>query len=409
MTIRSYQYQVQALVTLDSVVNVERTAAQALGVADELSFEIETPSISRSGTDALSVSDDAFFIQLPGGVTSLDQSLGLTDNVEAEGFRLAVSSLDLSDLVDFRFAIFSREPADSLDVTDSVSFGFLIDAIDVTDALSLTQSVGKSFTVTVAQDLGVTDLAIYTATVNDLNLTQSVVWGYGYDASNSLQLIQAVNVIQGLTKGQSDSLAVTDSVAYYSESRCDRYSFKTNHGQGGVAPKERALNYRSRLYFQSIDTGEILQLKNPEMDDRRRVAYNRVNRRFFDGTADVYADAGWVTEETQVYTITALKADKLELLITFLSDNLGREIYLKDWVGVTWKVIVTNPGEVYTEDSEGYWTVDFTVEGSAMVGEYIITPESLTQSNSRSGSEWLRPVAESLSVSSELSYTIVPA
>jgi hypothetical protein len=84
------------------------------------------------------------------------------------------------------------------------------------------------------------------------------------------------------------------------------------------------------------------------------------------------------------------KRADLESLYTFLQDNLGREIIIKDWKGVTWVVVVTNPGDLYTEDSEGYWTLNFEVEGSAFDGEWFFSFLNLDETLSRAGSIYNR-------------------
>ena len=400
MTIRSYQYQVQALVTPGTGGEVTASVAQSLALSDGVEFLLNTELLSA--TETLSLFDQAVFLLLPGGVSTVIQDLSLSDSVQAFGFETVTDVLSLSDVATFDFADFPVSSRNDLDLTQQVEVGFLVRNLTATDTLAFTQLLGLSRDFAVASTLGVTDYASFTGVSSDLSLTDAAEWGYGYDAENTLTITQSLGVIQGLNKGLSHNLNVGQAVAYYMESRCNRVKFNSFHGSGGVEPKEKHLTYNGKLTLRSLDTGQLLELKNPETDDKRRLAFSRVNRKFFDGTVDIFSDPSWVTEETQIYTLTGLKREKLDTLFQFLLDNLGREILLRDWKGVTWIVIITNPGEVYTEDREGYWTVDFQVEGQAIMGEYVLDNPSLSDPISRSGSEWLRPGIADLSVSDQL-------
>jgi hypothetical protein len=109
-----------------------------------------------------------------------------------------------------------------------------------------------------------------------------------------------------------------------------------------------------------------------------------------DGSPDVYADDDWAVDQEQVYTVVATKRTDLDTVQSFLIDNLGREIVVKDWKGVSWIVIVTNPGEVYTEDNEGYWTLVFQTTGDSVDGELVYDRLGLLEDLSRAGSIWTR-------------------
>ena len=403
MTLRSFQFHVQALVTPVAGEIVDRSVTDELSLTDlaGLSYlrevsddliltDLASGVVGKFTENTIPFFDDAVFIFVPGGVITILDDLGLTDEVSLADVREVADPLNVTDVATFVFGTIRVPARSDLLLSDSVEYGYLIRNFHPVDTLGLTQLMGLARDFAVTQALGVTDEARFTGTSNVLGLTDVALFGKGKVASNQLIMTQSVDVIQGLNKGIAHELSLVQSVAYYSEAPCYRYAFKTFHGVGGVEPQEKALNYTSKLLMQSIDTGQLVELKNPETDDKRRLAFNRVNRRFFDGTADVFTDDAWVTEQTQVYTITGVKRETLDTLFQFLLDNLGREIVLKDWKGVTWIVMITNPGEVYTEDGEGYWTLDFEVEGAAIEGEYVIDPVSLVQDPSRAGSLWVR-------------------
>jgi len=229
---------------------------------------------------------------------------------------------------------------------------------------------------------------------NNLGLTDSAEWGFGYDASNAFGFTVSTTVNKVLNPEISHALGLNQAVTYYVESSCARKTHNMFHGLGGTAPSAKKPQYKNTLFLQSFATGEVLQLRNPESDNTRRIAFNRVNRTYFDGSSDIFSGVGDAVEESQLYTITAVKRTDLDFLMDFLSNELGREILLKDWRGVSWRVVVTNPGEVYTEDNEGYWTLNFDVEGVALDGEYAIQQLGLSQELGRNGSIWTRQGVE---------------
>jgi hypothetical protein len=63
---------------------------------------------------------------------------------------------------------------------------------------------------------------------------------------------------------------------------------------------------------------------------------------------------------------------------------------------VTWNVVITDPGQLYAEDQEGYWTVDFEVVGEALDGEFVPQELALTHEVSRAGSIWTRSVEDTV-------------
>jgi len=404
MTIRSYQYQVQALVSPGSGGEVTASVAQSVVLSEVVVYSVNT--VDLSVVDPLDLLESASALFLPGGQDNVVQSLGVSDFADSTLHPTVIQSLGLSDAAAGTVQDLLQSPRDVLSLESVATFGFKVRNLTVSQSLAVTDSVSRVSAPVATQSLNLTQHASFTDIKQSLTLTQVVTWGYGYDALDTVVLQQVLDVNQVLNKTMVDPLGVVQSVGWFVETRCGRYQFQQFHGAGGVAPKDKKLNYASTFTLRSLDTGEFLELRNPETDNRRRYAFNRVSRNFFDGTTDSYTDPQWATEDTQIYTIVALKRDKLEALHTFLSANLGREVLLRDWKGVTWTVIITNPGEVYTEDGEGRWTVDFEVEGVAIEGEFVLDRPQITGEVSRSGSIWVRAAQSGLSISERVNLTL---
>lgn len=387
MTIRAYQYTVQVLVTASGF---NYTVEQDLGLTQEA-----TDGVRRNVTQDLGINDGVSLLQFAGNSDSIEQELNLTQEAKAFGYETVENELGLTQNAS-REVFGTKVVPQALNLTSTAEFGFAVKNVSPENELGLTQEAVITFTPNITSNLNLSSIAFRAWTAsNDLGLTQTVSAGVGYNVESDLDLTSTVFLNKILNQGLSHSNAVEQAFTYFIESSCNRYSYNRFHGAGGVAPSIRKLSYSNTFYLQSVDGGTVVQLRNPEMDDRQRYAFNRVNRNFFDGSPDIFSDDNWVTEQSQIYTVVANKRSDLESLYTFLQDNLGREIILKDWKGVTWVVVVVNPGELYTEDSEGYWTLSFDVEGEALEGEWFFNYLDLAQTVSRAGSTYNRSVTHS--------------
>ena len=390
MTIRSYQFIVQALVTPSSGTTYTRTETQSLGVSDEaLRGPTEVISESLGVSDVLSPADifpfDGKYVQ---------QSLGVTDAATSAFHPYVVDSLGVTDAVVEQLIILNYVVSDTLGVSDEVDYGYLVKNEYLEDDLGITDQPNTTYPVSVSQSLGLSDETYFTSIDQDLGLTDLGEWGYGYDFNDNLVFIETIDLDKILNPSVPQDLGVGQAVAWFVEDPCGRVEYQLFHGEGGVAPSTQGLHYSNTFLMQSIDDGTIVSLRNPETDDVRRTAFNRVNRSFFDGTADIYTDDGWVTEDSQIYTLTALKRSQVDEIQTFLLDNLGRQVVIKDWRGVSWISIITNTGDVFTEDREGYWTIGFEVVGDAVDGEYVIDIPSVSDLSERDGSIYTRSATE---------------
>lgn len=373
MTVRVYQVTGQVLYTL-----FDGTA----GVAES----------------EMALSQEVSFQTLPSGIIFFDAGLALEQEVDVFGLITMPPEDTEMALTQTVVASYPKRPTtlDKFGLEQEVDWRYGTRNISVEHVMGLTQDLRLSVPISVETVMGLTNEASrHTLPVDEeLNLQSEVDWGYGKDAITELGLVEILEFDQILNKSGDANMGLEQAVAWFMESPCIRKQFQSFHGSGGVAPAQPKLNYTNTFLIQSIDDGTIVELRNPEMDNRRRYAFNRVNRTFFDGTPDIYSDDSWITEQTQIYTIIALKRDDLDTLFTFLLDNLGREVLVKDWKGVTWIVIITNPGEVYTEDGEGRWTIEFEVVGEPIDGEFVVNQMRLDDDLSRAGSIYTR-LAES--------------
>ena len=387
MTIRSYQYQIQALVTPSSGSSITRNVEHATVVSQAVEG-----AVNAEYTNAESVLDIEQFVSNEielGGISFVEAELNLQQDVKVFGYEYPVSELDLTQETDVVFPL-SLNAKNDLFIAQSVVGRRAVRNETLEDELSLGQVASRVREFSVTSALNLEQYGDFTFVWSELDLTHTAEWGYGYDVESELDLDSLVDKDQLINRSLEHGSVVEQAAAWYVENRCNRYKFKSFHGEGGVVPRTRNVNYTNTFLLYSQKDGEILELRNPEMDNRRRYSYNRVNRSFFDGTLDVFTDENSVTEQRQLYTIVAIKREKLLALHDFMVNNLGLEVWLKDWKGVTWNVVILNPGEVYTEDGEGYWTVDFEVVGVPYDGEPVFTSLGVEDEASRAGSIYLR-------------------
>lgn len=86
-------------------------------------------------------------------------------------------------------------------------------------------------------------------------------------------------------------------------------------------------------------------LPNPEFNDIRLYAKQRVFRETQGGTLHSYSDAAWPTTETLKYRFTWLTETQRDDLFAFFEANLGKVITLVDYLGVSQDGILTNLSE----------------------------------------------------------------
>ena len=425
MTIRVYKFAAQVLYT--PPLNLTKSVSDTLAVSDEATRTVNT-IIDKAETDDLALVDVAsndfnnksvsqvlnleqFYVELliPSGISFVDDPLGLAQEAKLQGYEAVTDELGLDSIV---LGVSPRDvPASQGLNLQSYATGFLgiRASYEIAHPLDLSGVALKAINASVAQSLNLVQDGFRSyPVVQILGVIHRGIMGKGAYATSTLGLTQAADVDLTLNQALADTNIVSHSVAYFYESRCGRSTRNNFHGLGGTAPEAARLEYSNQFLIQSrIDPSSIVQLRNPESDDKRRYAFQRVKRSLYDGTLDLYSTPDWVTEQTQLYTIVATKRATLDTLWTFLLANLGLEVQIKDWFGITWNSIVTNPGEIYTEDGEGVWTLDFEVVGVPFDGEPVYQVITLAETLSRAGSTWTRQYVDAIGLVSQPNLTFI--
>jgi len=209
---------------------------------------------------------------------------------------------------------------------------------------------------------------------DEMNMTHSVIAFVNQDSNflDELALVQTVQAIVNYDTQLTHTEVVTHAVAFYIDdgTSCP-FNEWSNYGTLGDIPFTAATG--ASLTFASLDgANDIVFLRNPELDDRDRLGYTRINRESRGGELQVFRDPTWPTVNTLQGSIIGLKLQDVKDLLQFFEDHLGEEIALNDWHGRYWRGVIMNPGEPAVEDTRDRWTVAFEFEGVEMPGPDVI-------------------------------------
>lgn len=357
----------------DSIL-VGSTMAAGMGTGDPLNQSITQPlgivdTIGRFENPAqpLVLVQDIQFELLIDDIKNVVQVLGLTQDAQPGTFQDITQNLGLSQLVD---PLLFGPVVQNLWLADAATF-VGPRYVTVSDPITFSQNALAQFDVpvTVIQNLGITDLA-QDVQKHELNLTQSVFGFLNADPhfKQALGLIQTVQNNLEYVISLTDPNVVADAVAFWIDdgTSCPKNQYN-DFGTLGEIPFTVASG--AKLAFKSIAGNEdIVFLRNPELDDRDRLGYTRVNRESRGGELQVYRDPVWPQVNTVQGTIIGLKKTDVDDLLQFFEDHLGEEISMNDWHGRYWRGIILNPGEAMVEDTRNRWTVAFEFEGIEMPG-----------------------------------------
>ena len=415
--------EVAGTVTDDGELRIERVWANVLyqegsatthneSVTQNLSLthEARLVDIREDVENTLNIQDE--FVGIFTFSRELENALTLTDLVSKSIDGVAENTLDLVDEV-FEFNLVNdREPAgnflvlvqevltlSSIEVNqnlgltqDAVGRGAIRPAITqwlflssrtstphrrfVTDTLSLV-SVGYTPIVVTANASNNLVLVDYVRmpTVSTLNLTQSVSFGFDIRAENTLNITDSFHLEGIWIRAVTHDLGIGHAFTWMEDTPCNRKQYTPFQGEYttrlDVTPPYTALtsprtSATDRFVLYTIGRATEIVLRAPELDNRDRNAYTRVNNETRGGKLIVYSDPIWPKVRTLALTIIGLTESEVDDLQTFLQDTVGQLIGLEDWEGNEWQGFITHPDEVATQDGKNRWTVSFEFEGEML-------------------------------------------
>ena len=326
-----------------------------VGGVNEIEEVVEDTLLLNSAITFFNVIQDR---QTPTSVLALTSEVTLSGLIQGEQHVLALTSEATNFLLD------TQTPSSTLALTQEATVVFGVPHAapwgvgGVSQTLSLTGGITNVADRVATTTMSLTQEAIASYGLDSvLAFTQTVSAGIGEDIEQDLGISQVVG------RGGSEWLrSITSNAGFTSAGNGwngNDACFRRFGSSGGPSSA-------GKLTLFSKDGLYSIILRNPEIDNTRRVAFDRVLRETRGGNLTVYRDQSWNVVQTLLFTIVALKRSTLDDLQTFFLNTLGQEINLVDWLGEEWSGVVTKPDETATEDRNGWWTIAFEFEGSKL-------------------------------------------
>jgi len=153
-------------------------------------------------------------------------------------------------------------------------------------------------------------------------------------AGSTLSLHQAVNVV--LVKGCVDR-SYTPFVGSTDDPNAPAPPSTT------VPTLERVEGVQ--LYWPVNVPTMTVTLRGPELDNKDRLRFQRINRETRGGTLIVFADPIWPKVQQLTLEFVGLEENEAQSLLTFIRATLGKEVGLRDWENRHWAGVIVSPDE----------------------------------------------------------------
>jgi len=241
---------------------------------------------------------------------------------------------------------------------------------------------GRPFEESVTSNITFTQEAYRSETpTSTLNLAQSTNYGKtrGLEVG-AIDFQQNVVLAADWSRSITQDLDIGHSLTYHVVDPCGKKSYTPYIGEstasGNPTPPDseepfvQGLPAGERFQFLYPGIGaptDTVELRAPNLDNRERLGFTRINRETRGGKLIVFADPTWPQVNTLVLSFSGLKKTEVDDLQDFLKNYLGKEVGLIDWEGRQWVGIITTPTESAVQDSGGAcgrsWTIGLEFEG----------------------------------------------
>ena len=362
MVLRATRQQTEVLAAGDGLARISRQQIEVLSAGlgatrvTRQYVEVLTECFVEVVTDVLELIDSVTVGKILGRPVS--DSLGLVESVEVHGpIYITIQH--------------------TLGLAESVNGHRAVTHITVQDVLDFQERVGRTIPVTVNQVLSFTQEGVRrkTGIVNDaLTLVQTISVGKGGSVRESLDLVQTVSAGGVYARTITEDLGFRQACTCWIAGRRFDRQYAPFVGDGaGEAPDPPAatlvsphpeVGVRFQLVYPAVGaTTDSCTLRAPNLGNKDRLQFTRINRETRGGTLVVYADPIWPKSQVLVLSFSGLARDEGLALLTFLAAHLGQEIGLIDWESRYWQGIVTTTTDPVVEDSAGRFTANFEFEG----------------------------------------------
>lgn len=108
---------------------------------------------------------------------------------------------------------------------------------------------------------------------------------------------------------------------------------------------------------------DTVVLRAPDLGNKDRLGFDRINRETRGGTLVVFADPDWPKMQTLALNFSALCPEDAAELLRFMLEHIGEEIKLTDWEQRAWRGLIMTPDEPVIQDGKHSFSASFEFEG----------------------------------------------
>ncbi len=178
-----------------------------------------------------------------------------------------------------------------------------------------------------------------------------------------------------LNRTAASTITVTQTVNYEVVDRFDHCTYSPFIGSSTdpEAPTAPAITppTTSRADAVILERGaDVLTLNLPELGNRDRLDFTRINRESRGGVLYIFSDPIWPKTENMQLDFLGCTEAEMQNILTFIKNTLGHEIIIHDWENRSWYGFITNPDTPIVRDNRGTYSIALeldVVEDSAFL------------------------------------------
>lgn len=360
--LRSTQQIVEVLVN-----EFEQLVEQSIAFSDQAVFGqgTQTPS------DDLGLTDTA--VATVNHSATVEQTIAFADSGEFEG----LTQETVSDTIDFQQTASVQGPI-YVEVHHVLNFsenGFSSSQF-VNDVIVFEDGVGRVLEETVSQSISFTDSGERTNKIVDvLNLSQAISAGKGGDFADDLGLEHAATRIAIFLRTLPDVIQFGQTATYtllLGDTLCQYSPFvgtttdpdaPTPPSLTLAGPNDGILAPFQLLFPHTGPVTDSVSIRAPNLGNRDRLTFDRINRETRGGTLLIFADPNWPKIQTLVLNFSGLKRTEALELLRFMNDHIGLKIGLIDWEQRYWEGVIVSPSDAIVADHHDSYSASFSFEG----------------------------------------------
>lgn len=337
---------------------------------------------SRSVTSVMTLTgEQGNYLGIGESVMS-DSTLNMTSEVVTSGLLQAIASpMSLVQTMDVIHPIY-QYLASPMALNSSAGQPGFIKFLTLASTIDMSDRASRPYYGVATTTLNLVSEGWWSETPSSIiNLIQTTDHGKtkGMEVS-ALDLSQTIVLTADWSRSISQDVEIGHSLTYYVLDACGKKSYMPYIGESTInaspTPPDEELPFvpglpegeRFQLLYPGIgEATDTVELRAPNLDNRERLAFTRINRETRGGRLTVFADPVWPQVNTLVLSFSGLKKTEVDSLQDFLKNYLGQEVGLIDWEGHQWVGVITTPTDQAIQDSGGVcgrgWTVSLEFEG----------------------------------------------